>query len=385
MLEHGFKGNRTYKVWLALLLAIAANGIYFYIRQLDEGLGITGMGRDISWGFYISNFTFFVGVAASAVMLVIPYYIHGYKKFSRVVIYGEWLAVASVVMSGLFIMADMGQPQRALNIMLHPTPNSVMFWDMLVLMGYVGLNMVIGWVTLRAEKSGLELPRWVKPLIFLSIPWAIGIHTVTAFLLAGLPGRHLWLTAIMAPRFLASAFASGPAVLLIILFFVRKFTKVEIEKEATQTLGRIMVYGMIANVFFYLLEFFTAFYSGIPSHKESLTYLFFGLEGHTKLVPWVQTSAVVGIAAIIYLLPSKIRQNETSLVIGALMIFISTYIDKGMALVIGGFIPSALETVTEYTITGPELCISLGIWAIGLFVITILYKMTLNVRRERGI
>lgn len=381
MIEKGFQGNRIYKTWLAALLIIAANGVYFYLRQLDEGLGITGMSRDISWGFYISNFTFLVGVAASAVMLVIPYYLHRYEKFSRVVVFGEWLAVAAVVMCGLFIMADMGQPQRAFNILLHPTPGSVLFWDMNVLTGYVFMNFIIAWNTLKAEKSGLRLPGWVKPLVFISIPWAVAIHTVTAFLYAGLPGRHLWLTAIMAPRFLASAFASGPAFLLILLYVVKKTTRYGVEPEAISTLSKIMVYGMITNIFFYLMEFFTAFYSNIPDHKETLQYLFFGLDGHDKLVPWVRSSAVMGVFAVVMLLFTKFRQNEGALIFGAVLIFISTYIDKGMALVIGGFIPSTLGEVVEYSLTYAELSISLGIWAIGFFLISIFFKMTINVRK----
>jgi len=384
MIEQGFRGNRFYKVWLAALLVVAANGIYYYLRQLDEGLAITGMSRDISWGFYISNFTFLVGVAASAVMLVIPYYLHHYKKFSRVVVFGEWLAVAAVVMCGLFIMADMGQPQRAFNILLHPTPGSVLFWDMNVLTGYVFINFIVAWTTLKAEKSGLKLPGWVKPLVFISIPWAVAIHTVTAFLYAGLPGRHLWLTAIMAPRFLASAFASGPAFLLILLHILKKIARYEVEPEAISTLSKIMIYGMITNIFFYAMEFFTAFYSNIPDHKETLEYLFFGLEGHDKLVPWVRSSALMGIIAVVMLLFSKVRQNEGTLVFGAVLIFLSTYIDKGMALVIGGFIPSTLGEVVEYTLTWPEIAISLGIWAIGFFLISVFFKMTVNVRRQNA-
>ncbi|MDH4200636.1 MAG: polysulfide reductase NrfD [Spirochaetia bacterium] len=384
MIENGFKGNLYYKAWLLFLFCIAANGLYHYNRQISEGLGITGMSRDISWGFYVSNFTFLVGIAASAVMLVIPYYIHHYKKFHRAALYGEWLAVAAVTMAGLFIMADMGQPQRAFNILLHPTPSSILFWDMYVLTGYLVINAVIAWVCLRAEKSLLSLPGWVKPLIFLSIPWAIAIHTVTAFLYAGLPGRHLWLTAIMAPRFLASAFASGPAFLLILLFVVKKLSSQVIESEAVATLGKIMLYGMITNIFFYGLEFFTAFYSNIPDHKESLQYLFFGLDGHDKLVPWVRTSLVLGVISVIMLLFSKVRDNENMLIVSALLIFVSTYIDKGMALIIGGFIPSTLGEITEYTITWPELSITLGIWAIGFFLISVFFKMTIQIRKERA-
>jgi molybdopterin-containing oxidoreductase family membrane subunit len=102
---------------------------------------------------------------------------------------GEFLAVASVTMCLSFIVADLGQPARAFNVLLYPTPNSVLFWDMVVLNGYLFLNIVIGWAVLGAERRSAPPPKWVKPLIYLSIPWAISIHTVTAFLYAGLPGR----------------------------------------------------------------------------------------------------------------------------------------------------------------------------------------------------
>ncbi|MEK7237990.1 MAG: sulfate reduction electron transfer complex DsrMKJOP subunit DsrP, partial [Nitrospirota bacterium] len=261
MLEKALRGSSRYWVWIFFLLAVIGTGFIFYLRQFDYGLGITGMSRDVSWGFYISQFTFLVGVAASAVMLIIPYYLHDYKTFGKIVILGEFLAVSAVTMCVLFIFVDLGQPMRILNVMLHPTPNSILFWDMIVLNGYLFLNIVIGWVTLTADRKGVPPPAWVKPLIYLSIPWAISIHTVTAFLYAGLPGRHFWLTAIMAARFLASAFASGPALLVILCLIVRKVSKFDPGKEAVQALGKIVTYAMFANVFFLGLEFFTAFYS----------------------------------------------------------------------------------------------------------------------------
>jgi molybdopterin-containing oxidoreductase family membrane subunit len=215
MIEKALTGNGKYFAWLAFLLAIMGVGGLCYVQQFNYGLGITGMSRDVSWGLYISQFTFMVGVAAGGVMLVLPYYLHNYKVFGRITILGEFMAVAAVSMCLLFIMADLGQPMRALNVLLHPTPHSILFWDMIVLNGYLFLNIVGGWVILNAEKMDVPPPKWVKGLIYLSIPWAISIHTVTAFLYCGLPGRHYWLTAILAPRFLASAFAAGPALLII--------------------------------------------------------------------------------------------------------------------------------------------------------------------------
>ena len=387
MIERALRGNKLYWTWIATLVAVIGLGVINYIEQLKTGLTITGMSRDITWGFYIAQLTFFVGVAASAVMMVIPYYLHDYKKFGKTIIFGEFLAVASVTMCIMFVVADMGQPQRALFVMLHPRPNSILFWDFLVLQGYLFLNIVIAWVTIEAEKNQVAPPKWVKILIYISIPWAISIHTVTAFLIAGLPGRHLWLTAIMAPRFLASAFAAGPSLLIILLMITRKFSKYDPGKEPLQTLGKIVTYAMITNLFFYGLEFFTAFYSNIPSHMHSLEYLFWGLHDENgqvfnKLVPLMWTSMILGFSGVALILKPSLRQNEIILFIGASMIFIATWIDKGLGLIIGGFIPNPLGHITEYTITNPELMISLGIWSFGLLIITLGFKMAASIKKE---
>ncbi len=385
MLEKALSGNRNYWLWILCLLAAIGLGFLFYLQQLKHGLTITGLSRDVSWGFYIAQFTYLVGVAASAVMLVMPYYLHDYKKFGKIVILGEFLAVSAVSMCVLFIFVDLGQPFRVMNVILHPTPNSVMFWDMIVLMGYFLLNIVIGWTTLGAERKGLPAPGWVKPLIYLSIPWAVSIHTVTAFLYAGLPGRHLWLTAIMAARFLASAFASGPALLILLCLLVRKLSKFDPGKEAIQTLAKIVTYAMLTNVFFLALEFFTAFYSGIPGHMHPLQYLFFGLHGYGKLVPFMWTFVVLAIIGLALLLVPAWRRQENLLAYAAGAIVISTWLDKGMGLVVGGFIPNPFEQVVEYAPTGPELMITLGVWAVGLLILTVLYKVAVSVKEEAAL
>lgn len=382
MLERALKGGPKYWTWIFFLLAVSGVGFLAYLRQLDYGLGITGLSRDVTWGFYIAQFTFLVGVAASAVMLVIPYYLHDYKKFGKIVILGEFLAVSAVTMCVLFILVDMGQPMRILNVVLHPTPNSILFWDTVVLNGYLFLNIVIGWMTLAAEQKGVKPAGWVKPLIYLSIPWAVSIHTVTAFIYAGLPGRHLWLTAIMAARFLASAFASGPALLILLCLLVRKMSKFDPGTEAIQSLAKIVTYAMVANVFFFLLEVFTAFYSNIPGHMHPIHYLFFGIDGHTKLVPWMWSAAILAIFSIIMLINPATRKNENTLLVACTALFIAAWIDKGMGLVVGGFIPNPFERVTEYAPTFPEVLITLGVWAIGSLVLTVLYKVAISVKEE---
>jgi Ni/Fe-hydrogenase subunit HybB-like protein len=382
MLEKAIYGGRRYWVWIFFLLGLISIGFLAYLYQFKNGLGVTGMSRDVSWGLYIGQFTFLVGVAASGVMVVLPYYLHDYKKFGRLTILGEFLAIAAVIMCMLFIFVDLGQPLRVLNVILHPTLNSVMFYDMLVLSGYLFLNLLIGWTVLGAERKEVAPPKWVKPLIILSIAWAPSIHTVTAFLYAGIPGRHFWLTAILAARFLASAFAGGPALLIILALIVRKYTKFDPGKEAIQSLGKIVTYCMLINVFFLGLELFTAFYSQIPGHMHSFIYLYAGLHGHNQLVPIMWVSSILAVISIGLLVFPQIRKNESLLAVACVATFFSLWIDKGFGLVIGGFVPNPFEKITEYWPTLPEALITLAVWAIGFLILTILYKIAISVKEE---
>ena len=382
MLERALTGNTRYYKLLGFLLIFMGMGFSAWLFQLNKGLTITGLSRDVSWGIYIAQFTFLVGVAASAVMVVLPYYLHDVKAFGKITILGEFLAIASVTMCLLFIVVDLGKPMRLLNVLLYPTPNSILFWDMIVLNGYLFLNVLIGWNVLEAERKGTHYPNWVKPLIYISIPWAVSIHTVTAFLYAGLPARHYWLTAIMAARFLASAFCSGPALLILLSFLVKKYSRFDPGKEAVDKLTTIMTYAMIISVFFVGLEFFTAFYSNIPDHKAALVYLFFGLEGHHNLVPFMWLFVILAVAALALLLNPNTRRDEKLLKIAAACVFFSMWLEKGLGLIVAGFIPNPFDQVREYAPSIPEIFIALGIWATGAFVLTVLYKIAISVKEE---
>jgi molybdopterin-containing oxidoreductase family membrane subunit len=382
MLELAVKGNKWYWGWMALLLGVIGAGFGLYLLQLKFGLGVTGMSRDVSWGFYIANFTYLVGVAAGGVMVVLPYYLHDYKAYGKITILGEFLAIAAIVMCLLFILVDLGMPTRALNVLIYPTPNSVLFYDAIVLNGYLFLNLIIGWNVLEAERNGVPYQSWLKPLIYLSIPWAVSIHTVTAFLYAGLPGRHFWLTAVLAPRFLASAFAAGPALLILLCLFIRRFTTFDPGKEQIQTLAKTVAYAICINVFLFLCEVFTGFYSQIPGHMDHIKYLFVGLHGHGALVPWMWAAMILMVVGIVLTVTPATRKNETSLAIACAVIILGTWIDKGLGMISGGFVPNPMHEVNEYAPTMPEIGITLGVYAIGALVLTVLYKMAVGVKQE---
>jgi len=267
-------------------------------------------------------------------------------------------------------------------MVLNPQPQSVMFWDMIALSGYFLINVVIASGTVIAGRAHLATPQWIRTLAIISIPWAISIHTVTAFLFSGLPGRAYWLTAILAPRFLASAFASGPALLILLCFLIHKLTAFDVGKEAFHKLAVIVTYATSINIFFILAEIFTAFYSEIPDHEAGFEYLFVGTGGDYHLAPWMWLSFLLSLLALTLLLVPRWREQSRLLVIACICVFVSIWLDKGLGLIVAGFVPSPLGAITRYTPTLPEWIIVSGIWAFGALLTTAFFKTTSSIWEE---
>jgi Ni/Fe-hydrogenase subunit HybB-like protein len=381
LIENILRGGRKYWLLVSGLLLIMAAGLAAYLQQWNIGLAVTGLGRDVSWGLYIANFTFFVGVAASAVMLIIPYYLHNAKEFRRIIILGEFMAVAACLVAITFIVVDLGQPARLFNIILYPSPNSVIFWDVVVITGYLLLNIVLGWVVLDAEFKEVDPPAWIKPVAIISIVWAVSIHTVTAFIYAGLSARLFWLTALMAPRFLASAFASGPALLILLALAMKKWGNFDTGDQSIDKVAKIVAYAISITVFLLLMEVFTVYYSQVPEAMAHFQYLLFGLDGHYGLVPWAWASILLACTAIVLLVIPSLRKNHRVLAPACAAVFIAIWIDKGLGLVVPGFIPSPLGEISEYTPTLLELLITMGVWAMGGLILTLLFRVVMGIRQ----
>ncbi|MGO9611977.1 MAG: sulfate reduction electron transfer complex DsrMKJOP subunit DsrP [Dissulfurispiraceae bacterium] len=379
-----FIGNKKYYVWVGFLLFLILLGGSAYMSQAQRGLIITGMRDQVSWGFYISNFTFLVGVAAAAVLLVVPAYVYNFKPIKEIVLFGELLAITAISMCLLFIMIDMGQPLRGWHILpfigAMNFPASLLAWDVLVLNGYLAINTCIAFYVLYRLSIGKEYKMSViGPLIILSIPWAVSIHTVTAFLYNGLSARPFWNASILAPRFLASAFCSGPAIMLILFQIIRKvFKDVDIDDRAIFKIAELIAYAMAINLFLLGAETFEVFYSGTV-HKYPMQYLYFGLHGKAKLVPYIWFATFLNITAFLLFLFPKTRENYTTLNMACLFVIIGVYIEKGMGLVIPGFVPDTLGEIYEYGPTTPEVLVTIGVWATGALIYTLLLKFAIPI------
>jgi len=377
------KGSKAYYAWVLFLLTLMVIGAVAYVQQLDEGLIVTSMRDQVSWGFYISNFTFLVGVAAAAVLLVIPAYVYHWKPIKEIAVLGELLAVSAIVMCLLFVTVDIGRPDRFWHLIpkigILNFPQSLLAWDVVVLNTYLAINLTIATYILYSLYYKREPNKsFTTPLLLLSIPSAISIHTVTAFLYNGLGARPFWNSSILVPRFLASAFCSGPAFMIIIFFLVRKYTKFKIEDKAIQKVAELIAYAMFINLLLLGAELFKEYYTA-SAHLAPVQYLFEGLHGHSALVPWIWTAMIFNLTAFFIFLIPDTRRNNVTLIIGCILVFIGVYIEKGMGLVIPGFIPDVLHEIYEYAPSSIELLLSMGIWATGLFVFTMLLRVAIPI------
>ena len=382
-LGHIVHGNRTYYAWVGFLLLLIAAGSAAYLGQLREGLIVTHMRDQVSWGFYIGNFTFLVGVAAAAIMLVIPAYVYDWEPIREITILGEVLAISALVMCLCFVLVDIGRPDRFWHIL--PLvgrlnfPTSMLAWDVIVLNIYLLLNwFVVTYLLFCSYTRRHYVKAIVLPLVLFSIPMAVSIHSVTAFLFNGLAARPFWNSAILAPRFLASAFCSGPAILLVLLQILRKVTSLKIKDEAIFKVAELMAYTMGFTLFLTFAEVFKEFYSG-TEHLVYTKYLWFGLKGHLTLVPFAWASVGCGLAAFLLLLIPATRKRWATLNLGCALIYASVYIEKGMGLIIPGLTPDPLGEIYVYTPSLTELLVAAGIFGVGFLVFTLMLKVAVPI------
>jgi molybdopterin-containing oxidoreductase family membrane subunit len=375
-----------YHLWMGALTLVMLIGAYAYAVQLRDGLVVTGMNDHVSWGLYISNFAFLVGLAAAAMMLILPAYILHDVDFRRAVLIGEGVAVCALVMSLAFVVVDLGNPFASWHLIpglgFLNWPQSLLAWDVVVLNGYLLLNLGIPLYLLYSHFAG-HTPDKGKyiPWIYLSVFWAVSIHLVTAFLFAALPARPWWHSALLGPRFLASAFAAGPAFIILYLYFIHSTTPYSIAQATFAKLAMIATVAAQINLVMLGSEIFTEFYS--TYREPSAQYLFFGLRGRAQLVPWIWTAIVMNVGATVVLTIHPLRHDPRWLIPACAVLFGAIWTEKGMGLVIPGFVPSPLGEVVEYFPTWVEWAVTAGIWALGFFVLTVLVRVALPI--EMGI
>ena len=386
VIKWSLSGGIVYQLYLCVLAALMLLGVYAYFVQIKVGLAVTNMSDIVSWGFYIANFTFLVGVAAAAVMIILPSYIFKDKDLHKVVIVGEVVAIGALVMCLMFVFVDLGAPWNAWHLIpiigLFNWPSSLLTWDVLVLNVYLVLNLLVpAYILFCHYHNRKPVDKLYLPFVFLSIFWAFGIHLVTAFLYQGLPARPFWNNPLMGPRFLASAFAAGPALIIIVLIIIQSTTSFKVEDQVFNKIRRISVVAAIINLIMLFSEVFKEFY--LPTHHSMpAIYLYFGLEGHNALVPWIWTAIGMNVIGTLTMAFNPGRNNPKFLVPACALLFLGIWIEKGIGLIVPGLVPSPLGEVVNYAPSWVEVSVTLGILALGLFIVSLLLKPALIIEQR---
>jgi Ni/Fe-hydrogenase subunit HybB-like protein len=376
------KGGTKFYAWMGSLAVLIVGMLYVFYLQNTDGLIVTGMTSQIHDGLYFANLVFLVGVAAGAVTIVFPAYVYHHEGMHKVTVLGEMLAITAVIMVMMFVFAHMGRPDR----LWHMIPiigiysfSSMLGWDVMVLTGYLILNFIVGFYYLWVKYTGGKINKtFFMPLVYISIVWALSIHTVTAFLIATMPARPMWFHSMMPIRFITTAFAAGPALIILAFLIVRKNTKMWIEDSAIKLLATIVTWCLGIAIFLTMSEVVVELYAR-TEHANGLYYLMFGLHGLTNLVPWFWSSVFLMVSAFILFLIPAFRNNMNLLPIPCAMAFVGIWIEKGMGLIVPGFIPTPIGEVTEYYPSFVEWLMTLGIWAFGFFILTILLKGAIGI------
>lgn len=360
---------------IAALLATLLLGACAYSVQFRYGLGVSALSRRVPWGLYISQFAFLVGIAASSVVILVPQTIHRRPSSEPLVTLGETVSVIALLGAISFVLVDLGRPARLVGMLLHPCPSSLMFWDIVALGGYLVLCSSILVSSLLTK--GRPSPSWFRGLVLLSIPWACAIHIVTALLFCGLSARPGWMTAILAPKFLATAFASGAALLYLLSQMLGRARPASGDGEAARGLLVVMAYAVLAVLLLSFLEVFTAYYAGLPEPSMHLKHLY----GLGSLVPgsaptppsalqgstarWMMVASLLLAFSLFLLLVSRWRGHGRLMTLACAAVLSSVFIEKGLWFVPSGFEPSSLGYLSGYRPSIIEILVATGIYSGG--------------------
>jgi len=286
----------------------------------------------------------------------------------------------------MFVFVDLGGPLNAWHLIpgigFFNWPSSLLTWDIIVLNGYLALNLLIpGYIVYCHYRNREPDPRKYRPFIFISIFWAFGIHLVTAFLYQGLPARPFWNNPLMGPRFLASAFAAGPALMAVVLIIINAVSEFKVEKQTFNKLRLIMVVSAIINLIMLFSEIFKEFY--FPTHHSlPAVYLFFGLKGHNTLVPWIWSAIGMNLLGTLILAFNPGRNHPKVLFPACILLFLGIWIEKGIGLIVPGLVPSPMGEVIDYAPSWVEIGITLGVFSLGIFVVSVLLKPALIIEKR---
>lgn len=361
-----FRASRSFYAWIFILLGLIAVGLFAWSVQLRYGLVVTGTRNVVPWGLYVMNFIFFVGLAAGGLIIVSSVELFGVKKLAPLLKVGVIEAGTCVFLAMLFIIVDMGHPERAYWFILSPNPPSVLTYDFYIL----GIYLTLCIIDAYALFSGRT--KWMFPLSIVSLPAAIGIHSITAWVFGTIKSRPAWHSPIMAPIFISSAITSALGLMILITLLLPKVTKLRFDREIILYLRRILTVAVPIDVFFLFNELLIATLPTSAMPEQYTAFLFILVERYAPVF-WAETLIAAVIPMIIFLHP-RTRNSIPAIAIASFMVVVGIFM-KRVYIIIVGMSYSPLGELVYYAPTVIEIAVMAGWIALGMLIFTLAIKI----------
>lgn len=404
--------SRGYYLVVGLLLLIIAWGLFAYVIQLRDGLWVTGMRDRISWGIYIALFVFFIGVSMAGTMVSAVLRITGAGWRTPVTRVAELITVAALVVAGLFILFDMGRPDRLINLVIYGRWRSPVTWDVYgittYLMGsliYLYLALIpdlaicrdklgqkagkfrallydflaVGWVGSETQRRRLGVAMGVMMIVI--IPIAVSMHTVTSLLFANTL-RESWNSTMFPAFFVSGALYSGTATIIALVAILRRSLHLEeyLTIKHFRYLGYILATTGAMVVFFNLSEYTV---TGYQLTEESAFHFDQILQGAIAPIYWAYIIVGVIIPILIIIIP--ITRNIVGITAAAGMVIVGMFLERYVIVVAGFRLPLQPYEAPSYAPTWIEWSVSAGGAALFVLIIVLALKLLPSIAIEETV
>jgi len=306
-------GQAAYRGWMAFLIALMGLGFAVWLHQLSNGLTVTGMNNVVSWGLYIIAFMYFVGLSAGGLIVVAGAQLAGTEQFRPLSRLAVVLSGAAIVVAALFVLPDLGHPERVYRIVISGQFYSPLVWDVIVIVAFLAIAGVDLWLLTRPRVRESA----VTVMAIVSLPVAILLASVDAWIFGLLVARPFWNSPLLAPMFISSALVSGMGLLLVVTVVLRKLNVLKVEQGVVESVGKLMVWFIAIDLFLLFAEVLTAIASNVPDHRDQTMLLLSG-----KLAPFFWPEVILGglVPFVILALPQTRRKNGLLGLAGALAV-----------------------------------------------------------------
>lgn len=365
-LDYGALRNAGPRYWafVSLLLTVVIMGLTAWGNALSHGGAAMAMRDTYPWGLWFTNYMYYVGLSAGGLVVYASVHLFGAEQYRPLARLAVLQAGVLVMLALLSIVTDMERPWRAVWMLLTPNKTSPFVYTGSAANIYMIICFVDLWILITG-KGGEKL---AHRMTLIALPFAIYLHTTTAWVLALNKSRELWNSAVMVPIFLTSATASGIALLLISAYIMKRFGVLKLKQSMFRSLSTLLATVIIIDLFLLVVEILTTFWptSAKPGHVVRFAEFFqypYGL----AFIPVL----VLGFGAFALLAGRKTRHLPAVQITASAMYVVAIFLKRYSLMAMGFAVNPLGQHAAPYLPSLTEVMIASGLLGVGLLLMTV--------------